>query len=172
MKLFASAAAALTLAAGSAQVSSVYTSLGPGACRVLRVDEESESSSERCPGVRGYTLNVHEGDLRVSMDVITPRGRRDELKFWEVVTQGFSSLGPRVEWRVSGSAVRAMIVRVRASENPENSTEITSYLVVARPDARGRWCVTDRVGPAPDQNVRARTAADAPGPRPCRGPVE
>jgi hypothetical protein len=146
----------------SGQVSSVYTSLAGDRCRPARVDEESGSSSQLCPGTRGFALLVHDDDDRVSIDVRDPSGQAHALDFWTVVTPAFSSLGPRAEWRIRGRRVRAVIVRVNASENPERPDAVTSYLVVARPMA-GRWCVTDRILPSPDANARARAAADAAG---------
>jgi hypothetical protein len=144
----------------AAQISSVYTSLGGDACRAIRVDEETGSTSHRCRGIRGFTLVVHDSDLRVSIDVYDPSGRRHPLDFWTVVTPRFSSLGPRAEWRTSNGRVRALIVRVNANEDPERPNVATSYLVVARP-VRGRWCVTNRIRPSPDANSVARRAADA-----------
>jgi hypothetical protein len=158
---------ALTLAsAAGAQVSSVYTALSGESCRMVRLDEETASSTQRCPGARGFSVLVHDDDARMSLDVQPPAGQAQALDFWQVVTHGFSSLGPRVEWRIVGRRVSALIVRLNASEDPERPTVTTSYLVVAKP-VRGRWCVTDRIAPSADANARARRAADAPGGR-CR----
>jgi hypothetical protein len=152
--------------ADTGAISSAYTGLAEADCRVTRVDEESESSSSRCPGVAGYELNVHEGDLRVSIDVITPDGREHPLNYWSVITGGFSSPGPRAEWRMRGGRPIALIVRVNASEDPVDSSRITSWLAVAR-ITPGQICVTDRIAPAADANEAARRAADQSASRPC-----
>lgn len=153
--------------ADTGAISSVYTSLAAADCRVTATDEESESSSSRCPGTAGYVLNVHEGDLRMSIDVITPDGQEHPLNYWSVITSGFSSLGPRAEWRMRGGRPIALIVRVNASEDPEDSSRITSWLAVAKitPSA---ICVTDRIPPSADANEAARHAADQSAARPCR----
>lgn len=154
-----------TAAADSGEISSVYTSLEKD-CRLIEVDEESESSVQRCPGTAGYALKVMEGDLRMSIDVLTPDGQPHELNYWSVITSGFSSLGPRAEWRMRGGRPIALIVRVNASENPENASRLTSYLAVAKITPR-EICVTDRIAPAPNANEAARTAADQSAARPC-----
>jgi hypothetical protein len=154
-----------TVALDSGAISSVYTSLEKD-CRLIEVDEESESSAQRCPGTAGYALKVMEGDLRMSIDIITPDGHPHELNYWSVITSGFSSLGPRAEWRMRGGRPIALIVRVNASENPENASQLTSYLAVAKITPR-EICVTDRIAPAPNANEAARTAADNSAGRAC-----
>ncbi|HEU4886022.1 MAG TPA: hypothetical protein VFT45_27540 [Longimicrobium sp.] len=149
----------------SGTISSVYTSLEKD-CRLIEVDEESESSAQRCPGTAGYELKVMEGDLRMSIDIITPDGQPHELNYWSVITSGFSSLGPRAEWRMRGGRPIALIVRVNASENPENASQLTSYLAVAKITPR-EICVTDRIAPAPNANEAARAAADSSAGRTC-----
>jgi hypothetical protein len=153
--------------ADTGAISSVYTSLAEADCRVLKVDEEAGGSTSRCPGVAGHRLNVHDGDARVSIDVITPDGKEHPLNYWSVISHGFSSPGPRAEWRMRGGRPIALIVRVNASEDPEDSTRQTSYLAVAKITAN-EICVTDRIAPAPDANEVARRAADASAARPCR----
>jgi hypothetical protein len=146
-------------------ISSVYTSLEQG-CRMIEVDEEAGGSTQRCPGTAGYALKVMEGDLRMSIDVITPDGKAHELSYWSVITHGFSSLGPRAEWRMRGGRPIALIVRVNASENPEDSSQLTSYLAVAKITPQ-EICVTDRISPAPNANEVARAAADRSAGRGC-----
>jgi hypothetical protein len=152
--------------ADTGAISSVYTSLAQADCRVIQVDEESERSVSRCPGVPGYALKVLEGDLRQSIDVITPDGKEHELNYWSVITGGFSTVGPRAEWRMRGGRPIALIVRVNASENPEDASQLTSYLAVAR-IAPGPVCVTDRIAPTAEANVAARAAADRSAGRAC-----
>lgn len=153
-------------AADSGAISSVYTSLVAADCRVIEVDEEAGGSVSRCPGAAGHALKVLESDLRMSIDVVTPDGKEHPLNYWGVITGNFSSLGPRAEWRMRGGRPIALIVRVNASEDPEDSSRLTSYLAVARITPR-EICVTDRIGPAPDANVAARAAADRSAGRTC-----
>lgn len=157
--------------ADTGAIHSVYTSLADDDCPVLEADEESASSVSRCPGTAGYTLRVLDGDARVSIDVVTPDGREHPLNYWSVITQGFSGLGPRAEWRIRGGRPIALIVRVNANEADDDGTmRRVSYLAVAKITA-GEICVTDRILPAADANEAARRAADASAGRPCRTDV-
>lgn len=157
---------ALAASLGSAQAParSVYTSLEK--CRLLSTHPETGGTVQRCPGVAGHALEVADDDARMSIDVVTADRRRHPLNYWGVITGNFSSLGPRAEWRLRGSRPIALIVRVNANENPDRPNERTSYLAVAR-ISPGRICVTDRIRPSADANVRARRAADRSAGRPC-----
>lgn len=152
--------------ASAMAINSVYTSLAEKDCRVMRVDEETGGSTSRCPGVARYALNVHDDDARMSIDVVAPDGKAHELNYWGVVTHGFSGVGPRAEWRMRGERPIALIVRVNASEDPEDATRITSYLAVAK-ITPAETCVTDRIGPVTDANTAARAAADRSAGRTC-----
>jgi hypothetical protein len=150
---------------------SVYTPLDPKQCRTLQADSsEGGSYLGRCPGTSGYTLLVAEGDLRQNITVVTPRGKKHSLELWQVVSGGFSSLGPKAEWRIrlqKGKSVPvALIVRYNASENPEDSTKTTSYLAVAKITPE-EICVTDKISPGTSANEDARRAADVATTRAC-----
>ncbi|MGH9819292.1 MAG: hypothetical protein ACRD43_03910, partial [Pyrinomonadaceae bacterium] len=60
----------------------------------------------------------------------------------------------------------ALIVRVMLQENPETSGKETSYMAVSK-ITRGGACVTDKILPGPNQNERARDAADSSATKPC-----
>lgn len=154
----------------AAAVRSVYTTLDPERCRTVSRDEETGGTTQRCPGVGGYALEVLDYDARVSVTVVTPGGAKQPLRYTGVITHNFSALGPRAEWRVTGPANRprpvALVVRVNANEDPQRPTTVTSYLAVARVGTRGS-CVTNRIAPAADANARARQAADRAASRPC-----
>lgn len=148
---------------------SVYTTLDPDACTLVEANPDEGWSTQRCPGTAGYHLLVQEGDLRQSVDVVAPDGSVFPLDYWSVITPSFSALGPRAEWRVEGTGRQArpvaLIVRVNA-QTGEDPYRSTSYLAVARVSASGA-CVTDRIVPSADANVRARHAADRAASRPC-----
>lgn len=145
---------------------SVYTDITPARCKTIETHEESAGSVQRCPGVAGYGLLVEEDDLRQSVTVVSPGGKKHPLHYWRVVTNAFSSLGDRAEWRVERrrGKVRpfALIVRINANENPEAPEQKTSYLAVAKITA-AEVCVTDKV----KTNEEARAAADASARKPC-----
>jgi hypothetical protein len=145
---------------------SVYTDIAPARCKTIETQEEGSISVQKCPGVAGYELLVEDNDLRQSVTVVSPDGKKHPLDYWQVITTAFSSLGEKAEWRVQkkGGKVKpyALIVRVNASENPENPDQKTSYLAVAKiTDAE--VCVTDKV----KTNEAAREAADASAAKPC-----
>lgn len=182
--LLAPAALGLTLLAAvpttrpeppSAQVPlrSVYTSLAPERCRLLRTFPETGGTVQRCPGVARHALDVTDDDSRMSVGVVTPGGRVHHLRLPSVVSAAFSSLGPRAEWRMrgqgSGARPVALIVRFNAYQDPQRPERATSYLAVAKITARG-ICVTDRIRPSADANEKARRAADTSGSRPCLSP--
>ena len=89
---------ALVACTAAAQPRSVYTALDR--CTTTELNADEGWSTQRCPGTAGYTLLVHEGDLRQSVDVVAPGGAVYPLDFWSVITSAFSSVGPRAEWRV------------------------------------------------------------------------
>ncbi len=145
---------------------SVYTDIAPARCKTIETHEESAGSVQKCAGVAGYELLVEDDDSRQSVTVVSPDGKKHPLNYWQVITNGFSSLGEKAEWRVEkkGGKLRpyALIVRVNASENPEKPEEKTSYLAVSKLTA-GEVCVTDKV----KTNEEARQAADASADKPC-----
>ncbi|MET0647872.1 MAG: hypothetical protein ABW208_14750 [Pyrinomonadaceae bacterium] len=157
---------ALPLLASVPAAESVYTDLAPARCKTIEVTEESGGSVQKCPGVAGHVLLVEDDDLRQSVTVVTPDGKKHPLNYWHVITTAFSSLGEKAEWRVEkkGGKVKpyALIVRVNASENPEAPERKTSYLAVAKITA-AKVCVTDKV----KTNEEARAAADASAGKPC-----
>ncbi|HEX8922981.1 MAG TPA: hypothetical protein VF766_16015, partial [Pyrinomonadaceae bacterium] len=127
-------------------------------------------SVQACRGVGGYNLQLEYGDARESITVFSPNKQKHPLELWHIVSSGFSSVGQKAEWRVTtknGKQVPiALIVRFNASENPEDSSKITSYLVVAKITPQ-KICVTDKIAPSATQNEEARRAADASADKPC-----
>lgn len=163
--------ASVVLGAAQAANESIYTETDSKYCKSLEFNEEGAYSRQQCPGIAGYKLQVIEGDLRQTIDVITPAGKKFALDFQGNVSGGFSSLGPKAEWRVqrSGKKItpKALIVRFNVSEDPEDSSKITSYLVVTKITPR-QICVTDVVSPAPDANKQAQKLADEAATKSCK----
>lgn len=156
-----------TVAVAAGQNRSVYTGLSEKNCDTVEsTDEEGGSYRGLCPGVGGYKLELLEGDLRQTINVVTPRGKKHELKFWEIFG-GFSSVGDKAEWRMKGKKPVALIVRFNVSDDPEDSSKITSYLIVAKITA-SEICVTDALKPTRSHNAEARRAADRSAEKKCR----
>src|SRR5687767_2209137 len=139
--------------------SSVYTPLAEKQCKTIKGPNPQTNDYEgRCEGVAGYTLIVTEGDLRQNVTVITPKGAKHSLELWDVISGGFSSLGPKAEWRMTmqkgKSAPVALIVRYNASENPDQPNKLNSYLAVSKITPT-EICVTDKILPGPNANEDA-----------------
>lgn len=150
-----------------AQNTSVYTNLDGKGCKTLESNpNEGGSFLGECKGVAGYKLQPLEGDLRQSINVIDPKGKKTELNFWNI-SGGFSSLGEQAEWRMKGKTPVAFIVRFNVSENPEDSSKTTSYLVVVK-ISKESVCVTHALKPTRSHNFEARRAADKADTAPCR----
>jgi len=150
---------------------SVYTPVGDKQCRTLKSAEAGDDGFEaRCRGTAGYSLILSEGDLRQNITVITPKGKEHSLELWSTVSSGFSSVGPKVEWRLAtqnGKATPvALIIRYNANEDPEAPNKTMSYLAVAKITA-SEICVTEKIAPGPKANEDARRAADAASSKPC-----
>ena len=150
---------------------SVYTSLEEKQCRIIKAANTDEDDYEvRCRGTAGYTLLVSEGDLRQNITVITPKGTRHSLDLWDVVSGGFSHVGPKAEWRLTTQNKKlvpvALIFRYNASENADQPNKQTSYLAVAKITPT-QICVTEKISPGPTANDDARRAADVAATKPC-----
>lgn len=147
-------------------VTSVYTSLS--GCKMVKTGQDW--STQACRGVGGYNLQLDYGDARETITVFGPDRKKHELNLWSVISSGFSSVGQKAEWRVTkigGKVIpHALIVRFNASENPEDSSKSTSYLVVAKITPQ-KICVTDKIAPGATANEEARRAADASADKPC-----
>jgi len=162
-------AGASTAAAQSNQ--SVYTSLGAKQCRTVKSAEAGDDGYEgTCRGVAGYTLLLSEGDLRQNITVITPKGAKHSLDLWDVISGGFSSVGPKAEWRMTTRngkpAPVALIVRYNANEDADAPNKQNSYLAVSKITPT-EICVTDKILPGPKANEDARRAADTAATKPC-----
>lgn len=150
----------------SAQNKSVYTSLDTKGCKTIEQSDEGAGWYRgECPGVGGYKLEVTEGDIRQSVNVVAPGGEIFELNFAQV-SSAFSTVGAKAEWRMKGKVPVALIVRFNAS-NPEDSTKSTSYLVVSK-ISKTESCITDVVNPSKTQNATAQKLADAAPTKPCK----
>ena len=153
-------------------ITSVYTTLADKKCKTLESSvEDSGSYRGLCPGTAGYKLELLEGDLRQTINVIAPNRKKFELNLWTNVSSAFSSVGDKAEWRVVTKKGRltpvALIVRFNASENPEKPDQTTSYLVVSKITAK-EVCLTDIVKPNADANEQARQLADEAAKKSCR----
>src|SRR5262245_7040065 len=151
------------------RIDSAYTDIAGDTCATLAVDEEAGGSTQQCPGIAGYTLLVEDDDARMSVTVVAPNGEQYPLVYWRFVTNAFSTLGQKAEWRVkrqSGKFVPiALIVRINANESGDPGVT-TSYLAVAKITPHAA-CVTDKIAPGADMNLQARVAADAAAEKPC-----
>lgn len=144
----------------------MYTSLEEKLCRRVKSPNADEDDYEiRCRGAAGYTLVVTEGDLRQNIIVVT-KSAKHSLDLWDVVSGGFSDVGPKAEWRLAKQTPVAVIIRYNVSESVEQPDKKTSYLVVTKITAT-EICVTDKILPGANSNAEARRAADTAATKPC-----
>lgn len=145
---------------------SVYTNLNDKSCKTLESDPSGAGSYRgRCPGIGGYKLDLLEGDLRQTINVIAPNKKKFELNFWNYFSS-FSAIGQKAEWRLKGKTPVALIFRYNVS-NPEDSSKNTSYLMVAK-ITKTEVCITDVVHPGKTQNAEARNLADSAAGKSCK----
>lgn len=150
----------------NAQITSVYTSTKTSACKDMSPKTDNGDGYEgECPGVGGYKLRLLEGDIRQTLNVITPLKKKHELNFWSFYG-GFSAIGEKVEWRVKKGVPIALIARFNVSD-AEDSSKTTSYLMVAKVGAK-QSCVVEVILPGKSQNLDARIAADKAATMPCK----
>lgn len=151
-----------------AQVTSVYTDLIDTKCKTIELNEnEGGWYKGLCPGIAGYKLELIEGDLRQTINIIDPKGTTHELHFWKL-TGAFSAVGEKAEWRMKGKRPIALIVRLNVSEHQDDGTSRNKgYLVVAKITPQA-ICVTHFLAPTRSHNFEARRAADKSASRPCR----
>jgi hypothetical protein len=156
----------LVVASAYGQNTSIYTSTRTSDCKTLEsVDDGVGWYVGECKGTGGYKVQLIEGDIRQTLNVITPARKKFELNFWGYYSS-FSAVGQKIEWRIKGGVPVALIARYSVS-NPEQSEKTTSYLMVAK-IGKTAACVTDVVKPGPGQNEEARRLADTAGGRPCK----
>jgi hypothetical protein len=149
-----------------AQNKSIYTSLDTKTCKTIeQSNEDAGWYVGECKGIGGYNLQVTEGDIRQSINVITPSKKKFELDFSRV-SGAFSSVGAKAEWRMKGKVPVALIVRFNVSD-VDDETKTISYLVVSK-ISKTNSCITDVVNAGKNQNADAQKSADAAASKPCK----
>lgn len=156
-----SAFAASEVATTPDRSTSRFTTNGLDKCRLIEKNEEEGGYyRHRCPGAGGFNYEHVESDLRQSLVIIAPDGRRGEVSPAQATgSGGFSTLGSTFDWRgLSGAPPRTVTVRYNVNEDPEATVPARSYLVVVRLTAP--VCPIAVVPPGPGQNDEARAIAD------------
>ena len=150
-------------------LTSVYTDLSDKACKTLESDSSGSGWYKgQCKGISGYKLILTEGDIRQSIDVVTPKGKSFPLDLIANVSPHFSTVGHKAEWRVSANKQPiALILRYNANEDDANPSKVTSYLVVSKLTEK-MACITAIVTPQANANVIARQLADQASNKPCQ----
>lgn len=152
--------AAFTLSA-HAQPTSLYTDLDTAAgvtpgCETLEQAEpgDGEWARVRCPGPGGVWAHIDYDDARDTIRV-GPDGKGTQFE------PAFTSVGPKIEWRMKGEVPVAMIVRLTRQGGGRTSQSLTVHKVDA---TSGNGCLVGEVaasGPeASNANERARRIAD------------
>ncbi len=108
----------------------------------------------------------------MSVTLVAPNGATYPLNFADFVTDRFSRLGRRAEWRLGlgRETPVAIIVPIYIDES-EDTGKQTESLVVAK-IAPGEACVTGRVPAGPNASKAARQLADRSEAAPCSKMIE
>jgi hypothetical protein len=142
-----------------AEITSVYTDLDIGKCRLIaQSDGEGDWAEWDCPGLAGHPVRVSEDDLRFTVSF---GGDAEHQCAAQQTFNRFNSPGPRIEWRLSGGRPFATILRWYQDADGVRS----NWLVVSKYDG-AEACHVAYVDPAmPEANALARRKADrlAPG---------
>lgn len=168
MKIILSASICIFTFAGIliAQNKSVYTSTKTSACRTISSNPDEAGSYEgECTGVGGYKVRLLEGDIRQTLNIITPAKKKFELDFWGFYG-GFSYIGEKIEWRTKNGLPVALIARFNVASG-DDSKKSTSYLMISK-ISKTSSCVVDVIMPGPNQNENARKSADAAPAKSCK----
>ena len=149
----------------AAQNKSVYTSTKSSACRTISSNPNEAGSYEgECLGVGGYKVRLLEGDIRQTINIITPAKKKFELNFWSFYS-GFSAIGEKIEWRTKAGVPVALIARYNVAGS-DDSQKSTSYLMISK-ISKTASCVVDVIMPGAKQNEEARVSADSAASKPC-----
>ena len=156
----------------SATLLSVYSDTRETACKTIKVDEEAGYSKQSCAGTQGYSLLVEDANARISVTVVGPDKREFAIDMGDKAGTGFTTLGPKAEWRVrrrdGKDAPIALIVRINETRPAKGSgpDPVISRLAVAKITADA-VCLTAIIAPGKGQNERAREAAAVAPASPC-----
>jgi len=150
----------LSISAATA-ASSAYTNLDANKCQLI--DKSKEGDGEwarfRCPGYKGWRVQLDAGDLR---EWVRLRPRRSPK--WATLrgpVTNFNRIGPKMEWRSRAKGGRPYAVIYRISTTRNDRRKNRSFLYVAKLGPGGICLVAIVHGTAkPTQNLAARRAAD------------
>jgi hypothetical protein len=152
-----------TVIAAGAQITSTYTTIDKK-CRTLSMSSKPIDSFEvACTGVAGYKVRLVGLDSRESVNIITPSRKKFELHFWGLLYH-FSSVSPKLEWRMKKGSPFALIARMNTDADDDKTK---SWLVVSKIGSK-QSCVVDIIDPGPGQNENARKSADRATAMPCK----
>ena len=141
--------------------SSRYTNLDANKCQLIDKSKEGEGewARFRCPGYKGWRVQLDAGDLREWVR-LRSRSSPKWITLRGPVTN-FNRIGPKMEWRsrAKGGQPYAVIYRITTTRNDRRKNR--SFLYVAKLGPGGICLVAVVHQTAkPSQNLAARRAAD------------
>ncbi len=163
----------VTVAANGQKTESIYTSLAENDCKKLpdRIGDGVVYAAE-CNGVGGFKVDHYASEHSSDFELKDSSGRTYELNIRSVIgTAAPAMLGEKIEWRIRRNKGKAepyaLIARYNVFDDPDNSNNRKSFLVVVK-IAADSVCVPSLVDPSVKaQNEQARRLADAAAAKPC-----
>ena len=139
-------------------IRSVYTSIEPDSCQIIKTNEEDGSSLSRCPGYNNIPVFLEKTQ---SKDYISIDSEDNFLESPPSNTN-FNSLGDKIEWRLKDDKPFAAIYRHHIVDPPGITSGISSYLgVIKIGTEKEETCVAAFIsGNIPNHNQIARDYVD------------
>ena len=141
-----------------ANIRSVYTSIEPDRCQIIKTNEEDGSSVSRCPGYNNIPVFLEKTQHK---DYISIDSQDNFLKS-PPSSANFNSLGNKVEWRLRDNKPFAAIYRHHINHPPGIASVESSYLGVIKIGTKKEEnCIAAFIsGSLPNANQIARDYAD------------
>ena len=159
-----------------AYAATITTDLHGKACTILSFDRETGAATRQCDGVAGYKLLVHDEDGRTSIDVVPPASRNLPLNFWDVVSNGYSTVGRKAERHMArrhGKLVPVgLVVRVDTVDTVALDRYQRGSLTTGTRIGDDAACVVFKTSTASKQASRKARAAALDPRAPCLPAVE
>ena len=142
------------------------------ACKIMQEDKETGGFSKFCPGILGFNLKIFSDDDRMSINVVSPDKKDHPRDYWDVVTNSFSNITGRAEWRVikkDGKQIPiSLIIKLNTTDQQDVEKPKKVPVFVITKIQEDKICVTDVIKVTHQSTIKeARKLADKSTEKPC-----